>query len=155
MLDWGDTEEQRARVAEIDSRRVSWGEVGSWIAPWIFAGLLVVALFAGLWCASSAIDTGTYAIGFAGAALAAAALLWQLGVALSGRSLELPSRLLVDHQEALVLVVALLLLVAVGGIVLAARGSDPATSGAGYGLCLFALVFALANIKHYFDRHAP
>jgi hypothetical protein len=154
MLDWPDTEELRARVAEVEARRVPWAEVASWIVPWVLAGVLLAVLFAGLWSASSAADTGTYAIGIAGAVLAGAALLWQFATAISGRSLDLRSRLLVDRPEALVLIVALLLVAAAGGLVLAARGGDPATSGAGYGLAFFALVFALANIKHYFDRHA-
>jgi hypothetical protein len=152
MLDRIETDEWRSRVAEVESHRVAASEVGRWFAPWILAGGLIVVCLSGLWCASAATDDGTYAIGLAAAVLALAALMWQLRVVLDGRTINLSERLLVDDQDSLAVLVALLGVMAVGGLVLAARGASPATSGAGYGLCLFAIVFAFANLKHYFDR---
>jgi hypothetical protein len=152
MLDRIETDEWRTRIAEVESHRVALSEVGRWFAPWILGGALIVVCLGGLWCASAATDDGTYAIGLAAAVLALAALMWQLRVVLDGRTLDLSGHLLVDDQDSLAILIALLGVMAVGGLVLAARGASPATSGAGYGLCLFALVFAFANLKHYFDR---
>ena len=143
----------RQRLAEIEARRVPWSEVSRWIAPWLLAALLVIACLGGLWCASAAADAGTYAVGLAGAVLAFAALVWQLRLALGNEPLRLTERLLVHNLDSLVVLIALLVVLALGGLVLAARGPSAATSGAGYGLCLFAVVFIFANLKHYFDRH--
>ncbi|HEV8015564.1 MAG TPA: hypothetical protein VGP48_08510 [Stellaceae bacterium] len=152
MLDEIETDEWRARVAEVDSRRVALSEVGRWFTPWILGGVLIVVCLGGLWCASAASDDGTYAVGLAASALALAALMWQLRIALEGQTLDLSGRLLVDDQDSLVILIALLGAMAVGGLILAARGDSPATGGTGYGLCLFAIALIFANLKHYFDR---
>jgi hypothetical protein len=152
MLDQAETDELRARIADVESRRVPLGEIVRWFEPWILAGALVLVFLGGLWCASSAADDGTYAIGLAAAALALAALIWELGAAFRGDVGNVARRLLVDDEEALVVLLALLSALALGGLVFAARAASVAVSGAGYGLCVVAIVFIFANLKHYFDR---
>jgi hypothetical protein len=150
MLDQPETDELRARIAEVEARRVPFGEVVRWFGPWILGGLLVLVCVAGLWCASSAADAATYAIGWTAAVLALLALAWEIRALLEGGLGSVS--LLVDEAESLVVLMALLLAMAVGGLILAARGGSPAASGAGYGLCIFGIVFGFANLKHYFDR---
>jgi hypothetical protein len=152
MLDESETGELRARIAEVEAQRVPLSEVGRWFSPWILGGALIIVCLAGLWCASAASDDGTYAIGLAAAVLALATLIWELRLALGGKAIELSARVLVNEEGSLLVLIALLGVTAVGGLLLAALGASPATSGAGYGLCLFAIVFAFANLKHYFDR---
>lgn len=150
-----DTEEFRERLAAVEAQRVPFSDVARWFAPWILAGVLALIFAAGLWCASSAADTGAYAIGLAAAALAFLALLWELGAAL-GPGIGNPlAGSLVDDDTSLVVLLALLIVMAVGGLILAARAPSPAASGAGYGLFIFGLVFICANLKHYFDRREP
>jgi len=152
MLSDNESDDLRARIAEVEARRVPLNAVMGWFWPWIIGGVLALICIGGLWCAASAADDGTYAVGLAGAALALLALLWELHAAFTGNIDSAQSRLLVDDAEPLVVLIALLFAMALGGLILAARGETPATSGAGYGLCIFAIVFAFANLKHYFDR---
>jgi hypothetical protein len=60
--------------------------------------------------------------------------------------------MLVEDEATLVVLIALLGVLALLGLILAARGPSPTASGVGYGLCIFSVVFAFANLKHYFDR---
>ena len=60
--------------------------------------------------------------------------------------------MLVDDEVSLVVLTALLGILAVGGLILAARGPSPTAMGVGYGLGIFGIGFAFANLKHYFDR---
>jgi hypothetical protein len=152
MVDEPSDAERQARIAEVEARRVPVGEVARWFAPWILAGVLLIVFLAGLWCASAATDDGTYAVGLAAAGLALAALVWELATALGGGLGSLSARLLVEDETSLVVLVVLLSALALGGLVLAARGASVAASGAGYGLCLFGIAFVFANLKHYFDR---
>ena len=152
MLDQPETDQSRSRMKEVESRRVPLDEVARWFAPWVLAGVLVVVLFAGLWCASSAGDDATYAIGIAAAALAFLALLWELAAALGlggGVAFAIWS---IEEATSLGILVAVLAVLAVGGLVLAASSDSAAANGAGYGLFVFGLVFIFANLKHYFDR---
>src|SRR5579875_1775616 len=151
MLDQPGTDERQSRLAEIEARRVPLGEVASWFAPWILAGILAVVLVAGLWCASSATDAGGYAVGLAAAALAFLALLWELATALGRGGSAAFAIWSVEDETSLVVLIVLLAILAVGGLVLAARSDGAAASGAGYGLLVFGLVFIFANLKHYFD----
>ncbi|HEY3918872.1 MAG TPA: hypothetical protein VGL83_13820 [Stellaceae bacterium] len=153
MLNEIETDDRRARVAEVEARRVALGDIARWFAPWILAGILIMVFIGGLWCASSADDVGTDTVGYIAAVLALAALIWQLGVALSGRPIiAAGDRWLVEDETSIVVLIALLVVMAVIGLVLAARADSVAASGAGYGLCLFGIVFIFANLKHYFDR---
>lgn len=152
MLDEIENDDFRARVKEVESRRVAFSDVARWFAPWILAGVLVLVFAGGLWCASAATDDGTYASGLVTALLALLALIWELRAALDSGLGDIPSRLLVDDDTSLVVLVALLVVLAVGGLLLAARSPNVAASGAGYGLFVFGLVFIFANLKHYFDR---
>lgn len=152
MLDHAGDDAMRARIAEVEAQRIPVREVLSWLAPWFIAAILVLVCLGALWCASSASDDLTYSIGLIGALLAFVALIWESAAALSGGLAALSSPMLVDDDLSLVVLMVLLGLLALGGLMLAARGPSPTASGVGYGLSLFAIVFAFANIKHYFDR---
>jgi hypothetical protein len=142
----------RARIAEVEAQRVPVHEVLSWFAPWFVAAILVVVCLGALWCASSASDDLTYAIGLIGALLALIALIWEGVAALSGGIEDLSLQMLVDDDVSLIVLMVLLGILALGGLILAARGPSPTANGVGYGLCIFGIVFAFANLKHYFDR---
>ena len=142
----------RARIAEVEAQRIPIRDVLSWFAPWFVAAILVLVCIGALWCASGASDDLTYAIGLIGALLALIAVAWEGVAALSGGLGDFSLRMLVDDDLSLVVLMALLVLLALGGLVLAARGPSPTAMGVGYGLCIFGVVFAFANLKHYFDR---
>ncbi|HXR88438.1 MAG TPA: hypothetical protein VN728_15770 [Stellaceae bacterium] len=153
MLDQAqETDALRARIAEVEAQRIPIPEVLGWFAPWFIGAVLVLVCLGALWCASSASDDLTYAIGFAGAILALIALIWESLAALSGGLGDLSLQMLVDDEVSLVVLMALLGVLALLGLILAARGPSPTANGVGYGLCIFSVVFAFANVKHYFDR---
>ena len=142
----------RARIAEVEAQRIPIVEVLSWFAPWFIAAVLVLVCLGALWCASNANDDLTYAIGLIGALLALIAVIWEGSAALSGGLPDFSLQMLVDDDSSLVVLMALLVILAVGGLILAARGPSPTAMGVGYGLSIFSVVFAFANLKHYFDR---
>jgi len=152
MLDNAENDAMRARIAEVEAHRVPLNEVLRWFVPWLVAAILVVVCLGALWCASSASDDLTYSIGLLGALLALVALAWEGVAALSGGIGDLSLRGLVDDDLSLVVLIVLLVGLALLGLILAARGPSPTASGVGYGLCIFSIVFAFANLKHYFDR---
>ena len=152
MLDNEEDDALRARIAEVEAQRIPAAEVLSWFAPWFIAAVLVLVCLGALWCASSASDDLTYTIGLLGALLALIALVWEGLAALSGGLGDFSLQMLVDDDVSLVVLMALLAILALGGLMLAARGPSPTATGVGYGLCIFAVVFAFANLKHYFDR---
>lgn len=152
MLVQAENDEMRIRIAEVEAQRVPVNEVLSWIVPWLVAAVLVVVCLGALWCASSASDDLTYGIGLIGALLALVAVIWEGMAALSGRIGDLSLQVLVDDDISLVVLMVLLGILALGGLILAARGPSPTANGVGYGLCIFGVVFAFANVKHYFDR---
>jgi hypothetical protein len=152
MLDQSENDEMRIRIAEVEAQRVPVNEVLSWFVPWLVAAVLVVVCLGALWCASGASDDLTYAIGLIGALLALIAVIWEGMAALSGRMEDLSLQVLVDDDISLVVLIVLLGILALGGLILAARGPSPTANGVGYGLCIFGVVFAFANLKHYFDR---
>lgn len=155
MLDHIESDDLRVRIAAVEAQRVPLGEVARWFAPWVLAGILILIFVGGLWCAASAVDDGTYAIGLIGAALAFVAMIWELGTALGGRPIVARSdRWLVEDEISLVILVAVLVVLAMIGLVLAARAASVAANGAGYGLFLFAIVFIFGSLKHYFDRRS-
>jgi len=152
MLDHVEDDEMRARIAEVEAHRVPVNEVLSWFAPWFIAAILVLVCFGALWCASSASDDLTYAIGLIGALLALVAVIWEGLAALSGGIGDFSLQVLVDDDLSLIVLMVLLGILALGGLILAAHGPSPTANGVGYGLCIFGIVFAFANLKHYFDR---
>jgi len=152
MLDHVEDDEMRARIAEVEAHRVPVNEVLSWFAPWFIAAILVLVCFGALWCASSASDDLTYAIGLIGALLALVAVIWEGLAALSGGIGDFSLQVLVDDDLSLVVLMVLLGILALCGLILAAHGPSPTANGVGYGLCIFGIVFAFANLKHYFDR---
>jgi len=154
MLDHAEQENDglRARIAEVEAQRIPIREVLSWFTPWFVAAILILVCLGALWCASSASDDLTYAIGLIGALLALIALMWEGSAALSGGLGNLSLRMLVDDDMSLIVLMVLLGILAVGGLVLAARGPSPTAMGVGYGLCIFGVVVAFDNLKHYFDR---
>jgi hypothetical protein len=151
-LDHVENDEMRTRIADVEAQRIPVSEVWRWFAPWVVAAILVVVCLGALWCASSASDDLTYTIGLIGALLALIAVIWEAVAALSGQLGDLSLQMLVDDDLSLVVLMVLLGILALGGLILAARGPSPTTSGVGYGLCIFSVVFAFANLKHYFDR---
>jgi hypothetical protein len=152
MLTHEENDELRTRIAEVEAQRTPAREVLSWFAPWIVAAILVIVCLGALWCASGASDDLTYAIGIIGALLALVALIWEGIAALSGGIGDLSLQMVVDGDISLIVLLVLLGVLALAGLVLAARGPSPTASGVGYGLCIFGMVFAFANLKHYFDR---
>jgi hypothetical protein len=152
MLDHVENDEMRARIAEVEAQRIPVHEVLGWFTPWFIAAVLVLVCLGALWCASSARDDLTYVIGLIGALLALVALIWESIVALSGGIEDLSLQMLVDDDLSLIVLMTLLGILALGGLILAARGPSPTANGVGYGLAIFAVVFAFANLKHYFDR---
>jgi hypothetical protein len=144
-----DVAEQVSAASYVAAQRVPAREVARWVGPWLLAGVLVIVLVLGLVTASGAADSGTYWLGVVGAVLALVILLWQLDAALGGR--PLPS-LLVDEPEPLVITIALLALLAMLGLVLAARSESSAVNASGYALFIASLLIGFANLKHYFDR---
>ena len=151
MLEQVETDEQRVQIAAIEAQRVPWREIGGWYAPWALAAVLVLVVFGALWMASASADDASYAIGLIGAVLSLAVLFWELDTVMKGRSLVLSSRVVVDDEVSLLVLIALLLIMALGGLILAADGTSVAANGVGYGLALFGVVFIFANLKHYFD----
>jgi hypothetical protein len=155
MVDGPETDEQRALIAEIASRRVPLREIGYWYAPWALATVLALICLAALWTASVATDDGGYAVGLIGAATALGALIWELQISMRGRPITLSSYVLVDDEVSLLVLIAILIALALGGLILAA-GSESATArGVGYGLAFFGVVLIFLNLKHYFDVREP
>ena len=152
MLNHAENDEMRARIAEVEAQRIPVNEVVSWFIPWLIAAILVVVCLGALWCASRASDDLTYSLGLIGALLALVALIWEGLAALAGRISEWSLQTLVDDELSLVVLMVLLVVLALIGLILAARGPSPTANGVGYGLVIFSIVFAFANLKHYFDR---
>ncbi|HEV2549208.1 MAG TPA: hypothetical protein VGU20_17840 [Stellaceae bacterium] len=137
----------RAPAAEA---RVGWGEIWRWFAPWLGGAALVALGLLGLFVASRAADQATYAGGFAAAAIAAVTLAWRVRSAFEDR--QASAALLVEDSEALIVLVAVLVVLGLLGLFLAARGAEPMAIYGGYGLFAGALVMIFWNVKHYFDR---
>jgi hypothetical protein len=141
----------RSRAPESEER-VAWGELWRWFAPWL-GGAVVVALgFEGLFVASRAADDATYAGGFVAAAIAAVTLAWLVRAGFEGRRSGAVLPMLVEDGDALLVLVAVLVVLGFCGLFLAARGAEPMAIYGGYGLFAGALVMIFWNIKHYFDR---
>lgn len=131
--------------------RVAPGELWRWAAPWLLGALLVVVALLGLFTASRAQDEGAYAVGFVTAGLAVLALAWRIRRAFDGAAPRTPLPVLVDEPVALAIVVVALAVLAVVGLLLAARSNEAVVAAVGYALFGFSLVFLFWNLKHYFD----
>ncbi len=153
MLNDSESDDLRARIAEVEAQRVPLNDRVALVLAmggWRRAGADLSSAGSGVRRVRQ--TTAPMRSDWAAAVLALLALIWELRTAFAGDIDSAPARLLVDDAESLVVLVALLVAMALGGLILAARGETPATSGAGYGLCIFGIVVAFANLKHYFDR---
>jgi hypothetical protein len=147
-----DGDEHGAAQAPEAEERVGWGELWRWFAPWLGGAALVALALLGLFVASRAVDEAAYAGGFAAAAIAAVALGWRIRTGFEGRRGGAALPVLVEDGDALVVLVAVLVVLGLLGLFLAARGEEPMAIYGGYGLFAGALVMIFWNMKHYFDR---
>ncbi len=136
-------------AADRSDNRVGLGEVWQWVAPWLLGAVLSAVALLGFFTASRAADEGSYVIGFVTAGLALLMLAWR--IRLAGRGAAVPLPLLVEDPAALLLLVAALAVLAIIGLLLAARGGDPVVAAVGYALFGSSLLFTCWNLKHYFD----
>jgi len=127
---------------------VPFRELASWFLPWIIGAALCVIILLGLWTASAAPDSGTYALGFAASGVALLALAVEIKAALDGTRLEF----FVATETGLVLLLVLLTALAVAGLILAARSDSVAVEATGYALFVASLVLGFWNLKRYYDR---
>ncbi len=121
------------------------------LAPWLGYVLLAAAAILGLFTASGAPDSATYASGLATFALAVALIALRMNRQLGGREIGFLLPISVESADALIITVALLTLLGVVGAVLAA-----AVGGVVYtiGLALFIVCGAVIffEMKRYFDH---
>ncbi|MDE2166912.1 MAG: hypothetical protein KGJ66_11325 [Alphaproteobacteria bacterium] len=126
-------------------------EIGGWIAPWLVGILLASATLFGFLTASSAGEPDTYAAGIVTGFLALVALGWLVKHSLDHGAEGWPLTVLVDRPESLLLLIAVLTAIGIGGLFLAAdtRGAPEAI---GYALFIVCLLVIAWNLKHYYDR---
>ena len=148
-----DGEDQETSPSQRDEERVGWAELWRWFAPWLGGALLVVIGLLGLFVASRAETDEAYVGGFVATVIAALVLAWRIRAAFAGESggALLPP-ILVEGSDALVVLVAVLVVLGVFGLFLAARGHEPMAIYGGFGLFAGALIMIFWNMKHYFDR---
>lgn len=139
--------ESRSRSAQ----RVPLTEIGAWIVPWFAGILLASATLLGFLTASGTRAPNTYAAGLVTAFLALVALAWLVKQTIDRGAEGLPFDVLVDRPESLLLLIAVLTAIGIGGLFLAAntRGT-PETIG--YALFVVCVLFIAWNLKHYYDR---
>jgi len=138
--------------AEAPSSRAQERWFLKWLMPWAGGVFLVVAALLGLFTASGAADAAADAAGWITVALALLALALGLKLYWDGGSKRLPELVLVEDTDALLLLIALLAALAIGGLLLAARWSDGALHDSGFALFGSSLAILFWNLKHYFDR---
>lgn len=140
-----------AEAAARRARRVPLRDIWNWIAPWLLGVLLGCASLLGFLTASGASGPDTYAAGLITAGLALIALVWLVKHACDRPVRGWPFDILVERSESLVLLIALLSALGIGGLFLAAdtRG---AAEPAGYALFVVCLVLIGWNLKHHYDR---
>ncbi|MGH7000847.1 MAG: hypothetical protein ACREEA_05015 [Stellaceae bacterium] len=146
--------DDRSRAAEAAARRarrVPLRDIWSWIAPWLLGVLLGCASLLGFLTASGARAPDTYAAGLFTAGLALVALIWLVKQACVHPAPGWPFDILVERPESLLLLIALLSAIGVGGLFLAA-GARGAAESAGYALFVVCLVFIGWNLKRHYDR---
>jgi len=143
-----------ADAARRRAQRMPLRDIWQWIAPWLLGVLLGCAALLGFFTARGARGADTYAVGFITAGLALLALIWLVKHACDHPAPGLPLDILVDRPESLLLLVALLSALAVGGLFLAAETRGAAES-AGYALFVVCLIVIASNLKHYYDQNTP
>jgi hypothetical protein len=130
---------------------VTSAEVWRLVAPGLGYVFLVVAAVLGLFTASDAPDTATYDAGLGLFVLALVLVMLRLKRQFDGRRVGLLLPLLVENTDSLVVVIALLVALALGGLVLAATvGGSLYTIGLALFIVATALIFG--ELKRYFDR---
>jgi hypothetical protein len=147
-----DGNDHGAGEAPAADERVGWGELWRWFAPWVGGAALVALSLLGLFVASRAVDDATYAGGFAAAAISAVTLAWRIRGGFEGRRGDAALSFLIEDGDALVVLVAVLVVLGLLGLFLAARGEEPMAIYGGYGLFIGALIMIFWNVKHYFDQ---
>jgi|SRR5579872_5439011 len=143
-----------ADAARRRAQRMPLRDIWQWIAPWLLGVLIGCAALLGFFTACGARGADTYVIGFITAGLALLALIWLVKHACDHPAPGLPLDILVDRPESLLLLVALLSALAVGGLFLAAETRGAAES-AGYALFVVCLIVIAWNLKHYYDHNTP
>jgi len=128
-------------------RAVALHELYLWIAPWLSGVLLVIAALLGLFTASQA----SLSAGLVTTGLVLLALALGLKRYFDGASPSLWPGTFVNDAGALLVLIVLLAVVAILGLILAARAQAPVWEYAGYGFCGASLAVIAANLKHYFD----
>ena len=146
-----DDPSRAAEPATRRAQRMPLREIWNWIAPWLAGVLLGCASLLGFVTASGAGGPDTYATGLFTAGLALVALIW-----LVKRACDRPARgwafdISVQRPESLLLLVALLVSIGIGGLFLAADAHGAAES-AGYALFVVCLLFIAWNLKHHYDQ---
>jgi hypothetical protein len=122
-----------------------------WVVPPLAGAALAASAVFGLITASDAQDGETYATGLALAALALLALGWGWRNYFGGHDSGLPVPVLVERTDALLVLIAALAALALGGLFLAAYGTGD-TPAVGYGLFGANLAMIFLELRHYFDR---
>lgn len=140
-----------AETAARHARRVPLRDIWDWIAPWLLGVLLGCASLFGFLTASGARGPDTYVAGLITAGLALIALIWLVKQACDRPMHGRPFDILVERPESLVLLIALLSALGVGGLFLAADAHG-AAEPAGYALFIVCLIFIGWNLKHHYDR---
>lgn len=129
------------------------GAAEAWrlIAPWLGHVFLAAAAVLGLFTASGAADSGTYAVGLATFALAIVLIVVRMNRQLDGRETGFLLPVTVSSTDTLLVTIALLAILGLAGAVLAATvgGSVYAVGMALFFICA-ALIFL--EMKRYFDR---
>ena len=144
-------ETRQAVSPEKSTQRVPLQQVGAWIAPWLAGVSLGGAALVGFLTASGAREPDTYGAGLLTGVLALVALAWLIKRAFD-RGLEgWPQKIVVDRPESLVLLIAALTAIGIGGLFLAADARGAAVT-IGYALFAVCLLFIGLNLKHYYDR---
>ena len=147
-------DDDRSRAVEAAARRaqrVPLRDIWSWIAPWLLGVLLGCASLLGFLTASGARGPDTYAVGLFTAGLALVALIWLVKHAVDHPAHDWPFDISVERPESLVLLIALLSAIGIGGLFLAADAHGAAES-VGYALFVVCLVFIGWNLKRHYDR---
>jgi hypothetical protein len=132
------------------AQRVPLKDIGRWIAPWFAGVLLAGATLLGFFTASGAEGPDTYAAGLVTAGLALVALGWLVKGTFDERTVRWPLEFLVERPESLLLLIALLVAIGIGGLFLAADARGAAET-AGYALFIVCLLVIAWNLKHYYD----
>jgi|SRR5690348_12216646 len=146
--------DEPSRAAEATARRarrVPLRDIWNWIAPWLLGVLLGCASLFGFLTASGARGADTYAAGLLTAGLALLAIIWLVKQACDRPVRGWPFSILVERPESLLLLIALLSALGVGGLFLAADARG-AAAPAGYALFIVCLIFIGWNLKHHYDR---